>query len=35
MIDELNHRVKNTLQTVQVIAAQTFRHAKDIPDAMP
>jgi len=34
MIDELNHRVKNTLQTVQSIAAQTFRHAKDIPDAM-
>ena len=34
MVDELNHRVKNTLQTVQAIAAQTFRHAKDIPDAL-
>jgi two-component sensor histidine kinase len=34
MVDELNHRVKNTLQTVQSIAAQTFRHAKDIPDAL-
>ena len=31
-VDELNHRVKNTLQTVQSIAAQTFRHAKDIPE---
>jgi two-component sensor histidine kinase len=34
LLDELNHRVKNTLQTVQSIAAQTFRHAKDIPDAL-
>ena len=34
LVDELNHRVKNTLQTVQSIAAQTFRHAKDIPDAL-
>ena len=34
LVDELNHRVKNTLQTVQSIAAQTFRHAHDIPDAL-
>lgn len=26
MINELNHRVKNTLATVQSLAAQTFRH---------
>lgn len=31
MINELNHRVKNTLATVQGIAVQTFRHAD--PDA--
>jgi len=29
MIDELNHRVKNTLATVQSIAAQTLRNASD------
>jgi two-component sensor histidine kinase len=34
LVDELNHRVKNALQTVQSIAAQTFRHARDIPDAL-
>jgi two-component sensor histidine kinase len=34
LVDELNHRVKNTLQTVQSIAAQTFRRAQDIPDAL-
>jgi two-component sensor histidine kinase len=34
LVDELNHRVKNTLQTVQSIAAQTFRHANDMPDAL-
>src|SRR5262249_18571730 len=34
LVDELNHRVKNTLQTVQSIAAQTFRRAGDIPDAL-
>ena len=34
LVDELNHRVKNTLQTVQSIAAQTFRNAQDIPDAL-
>lgn len=34
LVDELNHRVKNTLQTVQSIATQTFRRAHDIPDAL-
>jgi two-component sensor histidine kinase len=34
LVDELNHRVKNTLQTVQSIATQTFRHARDIPEAL-
>ena len=29
LIDELNHRVKNTLATVQSIAAQTFRGTTD------
>ncbi|KMO40618.1 histidine kinase [Methylobacterium tarhaniae] len=29
LIDELNHRVKNTLATVQSIAAQTFRGRSD------
>jgi PAS domain S-box-containing protein len=29
LIDELNHRVKNTLATVQSIAAQTFRADED------
>jgi PAS domain S-box-containing protein len=32
MLDELNHRVKNTLATVQAMAAQTFR-AEDAPRA--
>ena len=32
LIDELNHRVKNTLATVQSLAAQTTRHADDLPD---
>lgn len=31
LIDELNHRVKNTLSTVQAIAAQTFRGRTDGP----
>jgi len=31
LIDELNHRVKNTLATVQSIAAQTLRSASDLP----
>jgi PAS domain S-box-containing protein len=29
LIDELNHRVKNTLATIQSLAAQTMRGAKD------
>jgi two-component sensor histidine kinase len=29
LINELNHRVKNTLATVQAIAAQSFRRSKD------
>lgn len=35
LLDELNHRVKNTLATVQSIAAQTFRGkaAKDVQSA--
>jgi PAS domain S-box-containing protein len=32
LIDELNHRVKNTLATVQSLARQTARHARDITD---
>jgi PAS domain S-box-containing protein len=30
LLDELNHRVKNNLATVQSIAAQTARHAPDL-----
>jgi two-component sensor histidine kinase/PAS domain-containing protein len=33
LINELNHRVKNTLVTVQSIAAQTLRSAQDLPCA--
>lgn len=33
LIDELNHRVKNTLATVQSIAAQTLRRTADIATA--
>jgi PAS domain S-box-containing protein len=33
LINELNHRVKNTLATVQSIAAQTLRSAPDLPSA--
>jgi two-component sensor histidine kinase len=33
LVNELNHRVKNTLATVQAIAAQTFRGAAD-PEAV-
>jgi PAS domain S-box-containing protein len=29
LLDELNHRVKNTLSSVQSIAAQTFRQTRD------
>jgi PAS domain S-box-containing protein len=32
LIDELNHRVKNTLATVQSLARQTARHAEDLKD---
>jgi PAS domain S-box-containing protein len=32
LIDELNHRVKNTLATVQSLAVQTARHADDLQD---
>jgi PAS domain S-box-containing protein len=31
LLDELNHRVKNNLATVQAIAHQTARHAPDLP----
>jgi two-component sensor histidine kinase len=34
LVEELNHRVKNTLATVQSLATQTFRNAQDIPDAL-
>jgi two-component sensor histidine kinase len=30
LINELNHRVKNTLATVQSLASQTFRQSPDI-----
>jgi PAS domain S-box-containing protein len=33
MVNELNHRVKNTLFTVQAVAAQTFRGAGTIGEA--
>ncbi|MBB4051649.1 PAS domain S-box-containing protein [Devosia subaequoris] len=33
MIDELNHRVKNTLATVQSIASQTLRNTSDFAQA--
>lgn len=32
LIDELNHRVKNTLATVQSLAGQTARHAASLED---
>ncbi|HYC73859.1 PAS domain S-box protein [Brevundimonas sp.] len=32
LIDELNHRVKNTLATVQSLALQTLKHSDDLPD---
>jgi PAS domain S-box-containing protein len=32
LIDELNHRVKNTLATVQSLAMQTMRHADSLQD---
>jgi two-component sensor histidine kinase len=33
LINELNHRVKNTLATVQSVAAQSFRNAADVSQA--
>lgn len=33
VINELNHRVKNTLAMIQAVAAQTFRNANDLPQA--
>jgi two-component sensor histidine kinase/PAS domain-containing protein len=33
LLNELNHRVKNTLATVQGISAQTLRTARDLPAA--
>jgi two-component sensor histidine kinase len=33
LLDELNHRVKNTLATVHAITAQTLRSARDLPTA--
>ncbi|UPJ58436.1 PAS domain S-box protein [Bradyrhizobium sp. 192] len=35
LIDELNHRVKNTLATVQSLASQTARHAVDLQEFLP
>jgi PAS domain S-box-containing protein len=32
LIDELNHRVKNTLATVQSLSLQTVRHAESLED---
>jgi len=33
LLDELNHRVKNTLSSVQSIASHTLRSARDLPSA--
>ena len=33
VVNELNHRVKNTLATIQAVASQTFRNAEDLPGA--
>lgn len=35
LIDELNHRIKNTLATVQAIASQSLVHAKSPADFVP
>lgn len=35
LIDELNHRVKNTLATVQSLAGQTARHATTLDEFIP
>jgi two-component sensor histidine kinase/PAS domain-containing protein len=33
LLNELNHRVKNTLATIQAISRQTLRAARDLPSA--
>lgn len=33
LLNELNHRVKNTFATIQAVAAQTLRTARDLPSA--
>jgi PAS domain S-box-containing protein len=33
VVNELNHRVKNTLAMMQAIASQTFRNIDDLPEA--
>src|SRR6185437_12094486 len=33
LLNELNHRVKNTLATIQAVAWQTLRTARDLPSA--
>jgi PAS domain S-box-containing protein len=33
LLDELKHRVKNTVATIQAIAWQTLRNARDLPSA--
>ena len=33
LLNELNHRVKNTLATLQAISGQTLRNARDLPSA--
>jgi len=33
LLNELNHRVKNTLATIQALTAQTLRAARDLPSA--
>ncbi len=35
LMDELNHRVKNTLAIVQAIASQSLRHARNPADFVP
>ena len=35
LVDELNHRIKNTLAIVQAIANQSLRHAKSPADFVP
>lgn len=35
LIDELNHRVKNTLATVQSLASQTARHVDGLEEFLP